>query len=227
MAKEQTGIDLTKYPIPRVRHHVSPQVYLPAEQHHIIPPWYPPSIEISDWNSFFSKGAAQVLDIGCGRGGFLLKHSLDHPEINILGLEVRDILVSWVNGVIGGESIPNARSVWYTVANGLRWVPAGAIEYAFYLFPDPWPKTRHHKRRLFSKGFLDEIDHVLKPGGRLYLATDRPDVDEYQRKVIKKHGLFEIHEVVEPEDWPFDFTTDQQQFCDRKSIPYVKYYISR
>lgn len=163
-----------------------------------------------------------MLDLGCGRGGFLLQYALQHPEHNVLGLEVRDTLVQWINGVIAGEAIPNARAVWYSVANGLDWIPDGSIEIATYLFADPWPKKRHHKRRAFSAPFLDHINRILQPGGILYLATDREDVRLHQQETLSVHGVFTL-ESVAPPDWPFDFLTDQQAFCERKGIPYGLY----
>ena len=214
-------IDMRKYPMPRVRHHVSPQVYMPASRQAITPPWYPPVITKADWASWFANGRpAEVLDIGCGRGTFLLHHALTWPDVNVLGIEVRRMLTTYIDGVIQGEGIGNAHVLWYTVANGLRWIEPQSIRYATYLFPDPWPKKRHVKRRAFTSEFLDEVRHVLIPGGILYLATDRPDVDAYQREVLSAHGGFDI---VDGADWPFEFRTDQQMFCDRKDIPYVRY----
>lgn len=214
------GLDLTKYPMPRVRHHVSPQSYLPAQSQHIRPRWYPPTIPLATWDLWFDNGKpATVLDIGCGRGGFLLQYALRNPEQNVLGLEVRDVLVNWINGVVRGEGIGNAHALWYSVANGLDWIPSASISMAVYLFADPWPKKRHHKRRAFSSPLLDWLDRVLTPDGVLYLASDRADVVEQQHETIAEHGVFTL-ESVSPKDWPFDFTTDQQAFCNRKGIPY-------
>jgi tRNA (guanine-N7-)-methyltransferase len=172
------------------------------------------------WDDWFLNGAqADVLDIGCGRGGFLLNYALQHPSHNVLGLEVRETLVNWINGVVDGERLANARALWYTVANGLDWIADGSVHTVAYLFADPWPKKRHHKRRAFSGTFLDELHRVMKSDGILYLATDRPDVAEHQSEVIHEHGVFTL-EVLDTSSWPFDFATDQQRFCDRKGIPY-------
>jgi tRNA (guanine-N7-)-methyltransferase len=212
-------LDLRKYPMPRVRHHVSPQLYMPADRQHVAPTWYPPLIDVAPWTEWFGNGRpADVLDLGCGRGTFLLHHALTFPDRNILGIEVRSMLTRYLADVIGGEGIANA--LWYSVANGLRWIDTASIRYAVYLFPDPWPKKRHVKRRAFTPGFLDEVRRVLQPGAPLYLATDRPDVDDYQREVLNAHGGFTI---IDDEPWPFPFKTDQQMFCERKDIPYVTY----
>ncbi len=221
-------INWAAYPMPRVRHHVNSQAYLPASQHHILPTWYPPAITEGAWGDWFANGrSAEVLDVGCGRGAFLVRHALAFPELNILGLEVRQILTEWISGVIAGEHICNAHAEWYSIANGLDWIPASSVQYAVYLFPDPWPKKRHHKRRAFTEEFLGMLHRVLVPGGKLWLATDREDVDAYQREVLAASRYFRLREVDATTPWPFPFATDQQMFCDAKGIPYVTYYAER
>ncbi len=221
-------IDWAKYPIPRVRHHVNSQAYFPAEQHHRLPAWYPPANIEPDWGSWFKNGLPpSVLDIGCGRGAFLLRHALANPTANILGLEVRKPLVDYINEVALGEQLPNAHAEWYSAVNGLRFIPSGSVEYAVYLFPDPWPKKRHHKRRAFSAEFLSELHRVLVPQGLLYLATDREEVDLHQRAVLGASELFSVSNPLGAGKWPFDFATDQEMFCHSKGIPYVQYYAQR
>lgn len=219
-------IDLTKYPLPRVRHHVSSQVYLSAETQASRTDWYPPTFENIDWSAWFANGRPpEALDIGCGRGGFLLAHALAYPEVNILGLDVRKNLVEWINTVVKGEGYTNIHAQWYSMVNGLGWLPSTYTPSIYYLFPDPWPKNRHFKRRAFSEAFLNEVVRVLTPGGCLYLATDRKDVDASQRKIIERHGALRIVDITDSNDhlWPFSFATDQQRFCERKGIPYTRY----
>jgi len=166
-----------------------------------------------------------VLDIGCGRGGFLLAHALSFPNENVLGIEVRKMLVDWITGVAKGEGLGNVHAEWYSVVNGLRWIPSNSLLKTSYLFPDPWPKKRHYKRRAFSVAFLEEVHRVLHADGTLYLATDRVDVDTHQRSVFRVHGGFELTDIAEATEhlWPFPFSTDQQLFCERKGIGYHRY----
>ncbi len=221
--EEEPMIDSKKYPIPRVRHHVSSLLYLPAHQHKHLPAWYPPDIDRIDWSTVFANGAPPtVLDIGCGRGGLLLAYAMAHPDVNIFGIEVRDQLVDWINGVIRGEQLGNAHARWYSVVNGIDFIVTESIDRVFYLFPDPWPKNKHHKRRAFTVDFLNMLHRVMRPDAVLYLATDRPDVDEYQGQVIAAHGGFVLSDPHDDDAWGLPGTTDQQRFCDRKNIPYVR-----
>lgn len=201
---------------------------MPASQQHIIAPWYPPTRDQAQWAEWFSSDQpANVLDLGCGRGAFLLQHAAAFPDRNILGIEVRSVLADYINEVARGEGLGNAHAEWYTLANGLDWIEPQSIDYAVYLFPDPWPKKRHHKRRAFTPEFLAMIHRVLRPDGRLWLATDRPDVDVYQREVLRASPLFDLENDADDMTWPFPFRTDQQLFCDAKGIPYVRYSAKR
>ena len=67
------------------------------------------------------------------------------------------------------------------------------------------------------------LHRVLKPGARLWLATDREDVDAHQREVIGASPLFMLGPNETDQTWPFPFCTDQQLFCDSRAIPYVRY----
>ena len=183
--------------------------------------FYPPIYNNINWSELFANGIApSVLDIGAGRGGAMMEYALLHPEINILGVELRWTAVDWVNEVIAGEKISNAKMLWYTVANRLPFIDDNSIDSIFYLFPDPWPKNRHAKRRAFTVAFLEELYTKLKPNGKLYLATDVPLVDEYQQEVLKEFGKFSFKYVNEDE-WIVP-TTDQQDFCLKKDIPFIR-----
>lgn len=162
-----------------------------------------------------------MLDIGCGLGKFLLEMSLKEPEKNILGMEVRQTAVEWIEGVIKGESIENAKALWYSAVNGYSFIKDGSIEKVFYFFPDPWVKKRHYKRRAFSKEFLDEIHRVLIPGGRLYLMTDVTEVDEFQQEVMQEFGGFEFRYAAN-EMWDIPVKTNHEEFCESKNIPFMR-----
>lgn len=144
-----------------------------------------------------------------------------NPKANVMGLEVRDTTVDYINSIIAGEKIQNAHAMWYSVANGLPFIASESIESVFYFFPDPWVKTRHSKRRAFTSELLQEIVRILQPSGSLFLATDVPEVDAYQQKLLARTGLFSIEEINGQENW-FPFATDHEAFCIRKGIPYKR-----
>lgn len=215
-------IDYKKYPLPRIRHHANAALYLPLNQHKGKKFVYPQLIENISWQNVFSSGKLPVyLDIGAGLGKFLIGFSLQNKNANTLGFELRRGAVDWINKVITSEAIGNAKVLWYSAVNGFPFIKSSSIEKIFYLFPDPWVKKRHYKRRAFSVGLLDEILRMLKPQGMLYLMTDVPEVDEYQQEILGEHNGFSFSYVT-GDEWDLPVKTNQEEFCIKKGIPFIR-----
>jgi len=216
-------IDFRKYPLPgRIRHHTLPYLYLPASELKIDMDYYPPLYDKIDWKEIFFNGKQpEALDIGCGKGAFLFEYSLQNTEKNILGMELRIAPVKWINTVIKGEDLKNCAAFWYSVANGIPFIADCSIDSIFYLFPDPWPKKRHIKRRAFNSLLLKEIFRVLKNDGELYLATDVPEVDEYHRAILKENGNFILNDITSDKGWNLP-RTNKEKFCIKENIPYYR-----
>lgn len=112
------------------------------------------------------------LEIGFGGGEHLAAQAARRPEVLLLGAE------PFLNGAasvlrhIEAQGLTNVRLHVGDARDLLAALPDAALDRAFILFPDPWPKARHHKRRLVQPAFVDELARVLKPGGRLRFATD-------------------------------------------------------
>lgn len=220
-------IDYTKYPVPRIRHHANPVLYFPLKQHKSSRIYYPDVIEKINWSELFANGhAPDYLDIGCGLGRFLIESALEAPGKNYLGLEVRSGAVKWIQSVIKGESLGNVQVLWYSAVNGFPFLGDSSIKKVFYFFPDPWVKKRHYKRRAFSFELLNEIHRVLKQGGKLYLMTDVPEVDIFQQEILAEHGGFEF-EYAGSNNWDMNLKTNQEEFCLRKEIPFIKMICSK
>jgi tRNA (guanine-N7-)-methyltransferase len=215
-------IDYTKYPVPRLRHHANPVLYFPLKQHKNRNFRYPPVVDKFEWSGIFSNGKPPAyLDVGCGMGKFLIETALAEPKINILGLELRQNAVAWINNVIAGEKINNACALWYSVVNGLPFISSGSIKKIFYLFPDPWIKKRHHKRRAFSVGLAGEFYRMLSKKGVLYVMTDVPDVDDHHTEILNRHDGFKYMLLSESE-WDLDVFSNQEAFCRDKNIPFTR-----
>lgn len=216
-------LDFSKYPLPRrLRHHTKPNLYLPINELKYIGDEYPPAIENINWHDIFGNGRPpEAIDVGCGKGSLLLNYALEHPEINILGIEVRHVLVSWLNDIIKSEPLFNCYALWYSVVNGLSFIADNSIDSIFYLFPDPWPKRKHIKRRAFSIELLRDFARVLKRDGRLYIATDMPDADEYHRKLLDKSELFYYEYISDDNNWVLPLT-NKERFCKENGVAYTR-----
>jgi tRNA (guanine-N7-)-methyltransferase len=220
------NIDYKKYPTPRMRHHTAPNLYVPYNEFKVFPRYYPPIRPTIDWSLHFANNRQpNVLDIGCGRGGFLLEYALMHPEKNIFGLEVRKQAVEWIDEIIKGESIGNASVLWYNSSNGLPFVEDETVDAVFYFFPDPWHKKKHRKRRAFNPKLIEELYRTLRPDGRVYLMTDVPEVDSYQQEVLALHGGFTFDYATD-EEWTLP-RTDHENFSLKKGIPYIRAVVKK
>ncbi len=215
-------IDNNKYPLPkRLRHHTAANLYIPWAELTEKPKYYPPLYSKIDWGTvFFNKKKPDILDIGCGKGKLLLDHSEIHQDKNILGIEVRSQAVDWINKVIKGENLPNVAALWYSVVNGLQFIESESIEKIFYLFPDPWFKYKHKKRRALNEKTIKEFYRILKSGGMLYLASDVPEVNDYHTSLLKSFSKFTT-KIADEELWQLPLT-NKEKFCKLENIDYVR-----
>jgi tRNA (guanine-N7-)-methyltransferase len=130
-------------------------------------------------------GASAVwLEIGFGGGEHMAAQAGAHPDVLILGAE------PFLNGAasavryIDEQGLNNIRILQGDARDLMKALPDGCLDRAFILFPDPWPKTRHHKRRLVQAPVIDELARLLRPGGRLRFATDWADYADWSLQRI-------------------------------------------
>lgn len=123
----------------------------------------------------FGRDQRRVLEIGFGNGEALLAAAQADPASDFLGIEVHRPGVGRLLLAADRAGIANVRVVLGDAAEAVEWLPAGAIAEVRIFFPDPWPKKRHHKRRLVQEPFVNQLARIIAPGGRLLIATDWED----------------------------------------------------
>lgn len=221
-------IDSDKYPLPpRLRHHTGSNLYIPLAELSEKPDFYPPLISEIDWQSIFFNGLApNILDVGCGKAKLLFDYAENHPSENILGIEVRKYLPDWINEVVRGENIQNAGAIWYSVVNGLNFIQSDSINKIFYLFPDPWPKQKHRKRRAFNTSVINEFIRVMTNGAKLFLATDIHEVHLYHLKLVSKFPELEIKIIDNDDEWELPIT-NKESFCRKMNIAFYRLIVTK
>lgn len=128
------------------------------------------------------------VEIGCGKGKFLVARAQIFPEINFLGL---DRVAKWMKvGERRGEKrkLENLKFLKAEVREFLETVPDETVSIFHIYFPDPWPKRRHHGRRLIQAEFLNTLRAKLLPGGLIEIATDDEDYYAHIRRVVQAAG---------------------------------------
>lgn len=125
-----------------------------------------------DLAMIFGRVAPTTVEIGFGNGSHLVARAAAEPERNFLGIEVHPPGVGSLLLAAEAAGLANLRVLRADAVEMLQHLPAGSLDQVQILFPDPWPKKRHHKRRLIQPSFVALLASCLRPGGSLHLATD-------------------------------------------------------
>ncbi len=131
-------------------------------------------------DNLFKRKAPLILDIGVGTGDATLHHAKAHPENNYLAIEVHRPGIGHLLNQIEINKLTNIKVISHDVIDVLKnQIPENSISQAFIFFPDPWPKKRHHKRRLINEQLVTLIKQCIKDNGRLHIATDWYDYADH------------------------------------------------
>lgn len=147
--------------------------------------------EVVDARAAFSRAAPLVLEIGFGMGDTLAAVAAADTERNYLGIEVHRPGIGHLLARLEREQISNVRVINMDAVEVLeKHVVDASLEAVFVFFPDPWPKTRHHKRRLIQPPFVDLLARKLRVGGVLHLATDWQHYAEQMLATVSASSAF-------------------------------------
>src|SRR5689334_17371447 len=125
------------------------------------------------WAEVFGNSNPVEIEIGSGKGTFLTEQAKARPEVNLLGIEWARWFWRYASDRLRRANCMNARTVRAEATFFLNeFVPPASISVLHIYFPDPWPKARHHKRRLIQPKFMPLAARVLNPGGRVQIVTD-------------------------------------------------------
>ena len=143
-----------------------------------------------DLERTFGRNAPKILEIGFGMGETTAAIAAAHPENDYLGIEVHTPGVGSLLKLIDERSIGNLRLIQHDAVEVLReMIAPGSLDGAHIFFPDPWPKKRHHKRRLVQPDFVALLASRIKPGGYVHLATDWQEYAEQMLAVLSAEPM--------------------------------------
>ncbi|MDJ0938808.1 MAG: tRNA (guanosine(46)-N7)-methyltransferase TrmB [Woeseiaceae bacterium] len=164
------------------------------------------SPETMDFESVFGRDAPVTLEIGFGNGDSLVRMAAANPERNYLGIEVHEPGIGHCLIGIREAGIGNLRLINHDAIEVLeQQIPPGSLDRINLYFPDPWPKKRHHKRRIVQPRFLDLCAKALIPGGTLQIATDWDNYAEHIDGTLDEAASFALGERrVHDGDQPLD-----------------------
>jgi tRNA (guanine-N7-)-methyltransferase len=144
-----------------------------------------------DLEKIFERNAPLHVDLGCGDGSFLCSLAQGMPNKNFLGIE--RLLNRVRASARKAATLDNVRLLRVESSYAVRYLlPAESVERFYLLFPDPWPKRRHHRRRIVTPDFLSSIHAALQKDGSIYIATDDVDYFEIIKEVAESDPGFAI-----------------------------------
>lgn len=139
----------------------------------------------------FGRTAPLIVEIGFGNGDSLLTMATEHPERSFLGIEVHRPGVGRLLQRLAETGTDNVRLYCHDAVEILQSkIPDRGLAAVHLFFPDPWPKKKHHKRRLVQKDFLDLLSRKLRPGGYFHTATDWQPYAEAMLTLLSAHAAF-------------------------------------
>ena len=168
----------------------------------------PPEPQKLDLASIFGDEREVWFEVGFGAGEHLVWQAEQHPHVGLIGCE------PYINGVakclahIERAGVTNVRLFADDARLVMNALPERSLSRVFVLFPDPWPKTRHHRRRFVQRSTLDLLAPLMKPGAELRLATDDPSYLPWMVEHACTHPAFEwlaerpADWRTRPADWP-------------------------
>lgn len=148
-------------------------------------------------NSLFGGEAPLEVEIGAGRGDFIIGRAAATPQHNFLAVEVSVPLVQLIEARAACAELSNLRVVRMDARPLVNlFLPCSCVSAYHIYFPDPWPKTRHAKHRLFTPSFTSNLRRTMSAGALLYVATDVHDYADSMFSMITAQGFHPVADVV-------------------------------
>ena len=183
------------------------------------------------WSEVFGRKAPLHIEVGMGKGQFMMQLALQNPDINYVGIEMYSSVLLRAVQKMEEAPMDNLRFIRMDAREIEEVFDKGEVDKIYLNFSDPWPKDRHAKRRLPSRQFLARFDQILKKEGKLEFKTDNRDLFDF------------AVEEVEPAGWKIDaitydlhhdelmnrgnILTEYEEKFSSKGNPIYKYIISR
>lgn len=148
-----------------------------------------------DWEAVYGRSASRIVEIGFGNGDTLVAQAAADPESDFLGIEVHEPGIGHCLIGLREAGLSNLRVVAHDAIDVLaKQIPANSVDRINLYFPDPWPKKRHHKRRIVQPPFLELCWTALRSGGALHIATDWANYAEHIDDVLSASPRFDLDE---------------------------------
>ncbi len=182
----------------------------------------------SRWRADLAGDRPLEIEVGFGRGDFILDRANRHPERLFLAYEVK---TKAVRLALDRAERMKLNNLWFS-DDDTRFslplvIPDGRAEMVHVLFPDPWWKAQHHIKRIFTPPFVDLLAAKLRPGGLLHFKSDVQEYGELVRYLVAQNPAFTDHDPALAERLGAYVPTHREAWCGRKGLPFWSYFFQR
>lgn len=175
--------------------------------------------------ALFGQHAPLEVDLGCGKGRFLLAHASAHPDVNFIGTDIQVGRLQKIRKRAEAAGIGNIRLMHTDSVYTLDYLlPRESVSRFYLYFPDPWPKRKHHRRRVVQPEFLTLAHRALHKKGELHIATDHEGYFQHIESVVKGDPRFDVIPPFEP---PAEEKTDFEVLFTGKGMKVHRYSCRR
>lgn len=204
----------------RVRKRKGAQEHLENNPHYVI---LEPEVAKGRWCEVFGNDHPIHIEVGSGKGAFITGMALKNPEINYIGIDIQLSVLSYALDKVLASQAPNVRLLRVDGSSLTNYFDAGEVDMMYLNFSDPWPKSRHEKRRLTYKSFLDTYKQILPENGEIHFKTDNRGLFEYSLASFSQYGmtLKQVWLDLHASDYPDNVMTEYEaRFAKKGQVIY-------
>ncbi|HEQ8271869.1 TPA: tRNA (guanosine(46)-N7)-methyltransferase TrmB [Streptococcus pyogenes] len=170
----------------RVRKRKGAEEHLANNPHYVI---LNPEDAKGRWHDVFGNDRPIHIEVGSGKGGFITGIALKNPDINYIGIDIQLSVLSYALDKVLASEVPNVKLLRVDGSSLTNYFEDGEVDMMYLNFSDPWPKTKHEKRRLTYKDFLDTYKRILPEHGEIHFKTDNRGLFEYSLASFSQYGM--------------------------------------
>lgn len=176
------------------------------------------------WADLFAKEQPIHIEVGTGKGQFIVGMAKKYPHINFIGMEIQEsaVAVAARKADEDEDDLPNLKFIYGDGAGVDTYFEKGEVAKVFLNFSDPWPKSRHETRRLTYKSFLEGYENILPDGGELEFKTDNRGLFEYSLFSFAQYGITFL-----PDGISLDLHNDADKMVDNVETEYEQKFSER
>ena len=141
------------------------------------------------WHGIFGNDHPIHIEVGSGKGAFITGMAKANPDINYIGIDIQKSVLSYALDKVLEADVPNIKLLWVDGDSLTNYFEDGEVDMMYLNFSDPWPKSRHEKRRLTYKTFLDTYKQILPENGEIHFKTDNRGLFEYSLASFSQYGM--------------------------------------